>query len=339
MAKQVRLKDIAEKAGVSIVSVSKALSGQKGVSEETRKRISGIASEMGYHVQSPAREKTKVSYNIGILIKKEYFSERNSFYGSLLQYVNSEASAMECFTMLEIIPYEKAENGVLPQMLSDDRIDGILIIGILQTEYLKLIRANAKVPIIYLDFTVTRYNRDAVISDSFYGAYQLTNYLFEMGHKKIAYVGTLLSTTSITDRYLGYLKAMMEHGIEVKSEWIIPDRNRETGIIDKDLYFPLPEDMPTAFVCNCDLAAAFLERKLSENGLHVPDDVSVVGYDNFSYQGVSDINFTTYEVDLKEMARKAVRNLVHKMNGEYYKKGLIIVSGRLIERGSVKRLL
>lgn len=338
MAKQPRLKDIAEKAGVSIVSVSKALSGQRGVSEETRRKIEQIAKELGYKTQSPGERRSRVSYNIGILIAGEFFSEHNSFYGTLLQYVNSEASDMKCFTMLEVIPYEKEASYILPQILSDERIDGILIIGILQLDYLKMIRANAKVPIIYLDFTVTRYNRDAVISDSFYGAYQLTNYLFEMGHKKIAYVGTLLSTTSITDRYLGYLKSMMEHGIEVKDEWIIPDRNRETGVIDKDLYFPLPSDMPTAFVCNCDLTAAFLERKLAERGLRVPEDISVVGYDNFSYPGVSDMDFTTYEVDLKEMVRKAVHNLVHKLNGEYYRKGLAIVSGRLIERGSVKKL-
>lgn len=68
-----------------------------------------------------------------------------------------------------------------------------------------------------------------MISDSYYGAYRLTNYLFEMVHTRIGYVGTVLATGSITDRYMGYLRAMMEHGSEVKPEWIIEDREREHG--------------------------------------------------------------------------------------------------------------
>lgn len=340
MGNKVRMKDIADRAGVSIVSVSKALSGQRGVSEKRRKQILSIAKEMGY--KQPARDegKLKVSYNIGILIERAFFSEENSFYGSLMKYVNAHASNMNCFTMLEVISQEREDEHVLPQIILDRRVDGIIVVGVLPYDYLEMIRSSADVPILYLDFSIPGTNRDSVISDSFYGAYQLTNYLFETGHTKIGYVGTLLATSSITDRYLGYLKSMMEHGIDVPDEWIIDDRNRQTGIIDKDLYFHLPADMPTAFVCNCDLTAAFLEQKLSEAGFRVPEDISIVGYDHFAYQGVTDTNLklTTYEVDLNEMARKAVHNLVHKLNGEYYRRGVVIVTGKLIVGESVRKI-
>lgn len=340
MGSKIRMKDIAERAGVSIVSVSKALSGQRGVSEAKRQQILTLAKEMGYKTPSRDEGRIKTSYNIGILIENAFFSENNSFYGSLMKYVNAHASDMNCFSMLEVISQKQEEEHSLPQMIADRRVDGIIVVGILPYDYLDMIRSATDVPILYLDFAIPGLNRDSVISDNFYGAYQLTNYLFEMGHRKIAYVGTVLATSSITDRYLGYSKSMMEHGIAVPSEWVIDDRDQKTGIIDKDRFFCLPDDMPTAFVCNCDLTAAFLEQKLFENGLRVPDDVSVVGYDHFAYQGVTDTNLklTTYEVDLNEMARKAVHNLVHKLNGEYYRRGMIIVTGRMILGESVKKL-
>ena len=195
-----------------------------------------------------------------------------------------------------------------------------------------------ELPFILLDFTTHWKLCDCVISDSFYGSCQLTDYLFRKGHRKIAFVGTVLSTGSITDRYLGYLKSMMEHHIQVPEEWIIPDRDTETGDVDRDRFFPLPDDMPTAFVCNSDLTAAHLCRKLAIMGIRCPEDVSITGFDNFIYPGVDEGQFTTYEVDTKAMARKAVHNLIHKLNGEYYRRWIIVVTGRLIKHGSVRAL-
>ena len=98
-----------------------------------------------------------------------------------------------------------------------------------------------------MDFCDEKADTDAVISDSYYGAYRMTNYLFDMGHREIAYVGTLLATGSITDRYLGYTKSLMEHGVAVREDWTIPDRDIQTGEIDTDRLMQLPQEMPTAF--------------------------------------------------------------------------------------------
>ena len=127
-------------------------------------------------------------------------------------------------------------------------------------------------------------------------------YLYRMGHRKIAYVGTLLATEGITDRYFGYQKALLELGLEQKKEWVLDDRHIETGKIDTVNMLQIPKDMPTAFVCNCDLTASFLIKKLKDNGYRVPEDIPVVGFDNYLHPGLSDIQITTHEVDLKEMA-------------------------------------
>ena len=108
------------------------------------------------------------------------------------------------------------------------------------------------------------------------------------------------------------------------------------GKIDMDRLLQLPKEMPTAFVCNCDLTASFLIRRLHEHGYRVPEDISVVGYDNYLFPGLCDVAITTYEVDMKEMARQTVHTLIRKMAGEPYRQGICIVEGHMVTKDSVK---
>lgn len=339
MRKAVKLADIAEPLGVSTVTVSKALSGQKGVSEEMREKIIALADELGYKQPSAMRkEAEKTSYNLGVLIHESYFDKYNSFYLQMYQRVNLKAGSKGCFTLLETVSDEMEETKVLPNLLEEQKVHGIIIIGRLAPAYLDLLEKKASVPLIFMDFCDHRRDTDAVISDSFYGAYSLTQYLVEHGHRDIAYVGTVLSTGSITDRYLGYMKCLMEHGIELRDEWQIDDRYMEDGRVDEANLIQLPKHMPTAFFCNCDLVGSMLVKKLENAGYRIPEDISVVGYDNYLYPGLCDVELTTYEVDIKEMARRAVNNLLKKIKGEKYRTGIYIVEGHLVEKDSVKSI-
>ena len=340
MGKKVKLSDIASRFGVSNVTVSKALSGQKGVSEEMRAKIIQVADELGYKQPSAIRkEMNSTSFNIAVLIHDRYFDKYDSFYLQVYQLLTTEAMKLGCFVMLEIIDVEMEQNYVMPKVLSEEKADGIIVLGRMAEYYLDFLNEHSNRPVVYMDFCNQRQNVDAVISDSFYGSYYLTNYLFEMGHEKIAFVGTVLETSSITDRYLGYVKSMMEHGKDIPKEYLIPDRPKN----DKNMYTPsqlvLPHKMPTAFVCNCDLSASILIKRLRYEGYRVPEDISVVGYDNYLYPGLCDINLTTYEVDTIEMANKAIDLLRKKINKESYKSGINVVEGKLILGESVKDLV
>lgn len=339
MAKAVKLADIAKEFGVSTVTVSKALSGQKGVSEEMREKIVNLAETLGYKQPSSIKkEKQETGYNIGVLIRDNYFDEYDSFYLRLYQQVSAKAVKKRCYALLETISVDMEENFELPRMVLDNKIEGLIIIGRLADEYLAFIDEKSKVPVVYMDFTDNKGYADTVVSDSYYGGYWMTKYLLQKGHRDIAFVGTVLSTSSITDRYLGYVKALSEYGKEVNNEWKIDDRYISTGDIDEENLIQIPKNMPTAFFCNCDLVAGMLVKKLENAGYRIPEDVSVVGYDNHIYPGLCNIELTTYEVDIKEMARIAVNLLIKKMNGESYKGGIHIVEGKLIERNSVKEI-
>lgn len=340
MAKAVKLADIAERLSVSTVTVSKALSGQKGVSEEMREKIKRLADELGYKPPSAHRvEKVNKSYNIGVLIAERYLDKYDSFYWQMYQQVATKAVAKECFTLMEVVSAETEHNSELPKLVQEQKVDGMIVLGRLFEGYLDFLNTYAEVPLIYLDFCDEKQNTDAVISDSYYGAYRLTNYLFDMGHREIGYVGTLLATGSITDRYFGYTKSLLEHGVQINQEWVMDDRDRESGKIDVEGLMRLPKHMPTAFVCNCDLTASFLIKKLREAGYRVPEDISVAGYDNYLFPGLCDVAITTYEVDMKEMAHRAIRNLIKKISGETYRQGICIVEGHMVIKDSVKNLI
>ena len=339
MAKAVKLSDIAERVGVSTVTVSKALSGQKGVSEEVREKIRSIAEELGYQQPSAARKsQNHKNFNIGILISERFLVKYESFYWQMYQAVATRATAEECFTMLEVIGKAEEESSRMPKLVQERKVDGIIVIGKMMDAYLQHLNTEAGIPVIYLDYYNGREASDSVISNSYYGTYELTSYLYRMGHRKIAYVGTLLAMESITDRYFGYQKALLELGLEQKKGWVLDDRHIETGEIDTVNMLQIPKDMPTAFVCNCDLTASFLIKKLKDNGYRVPEDISVVGFDNYLYPGLSDIQITTYEVDLKEMAKKAVYNMISKISNENYKPGIHIVEGHMVLKESVAQI-
>lgn len=338
MAKTVKLADIAEQVGVSTVTVSKALSGQKGVSEEMRDKIKKLADELGY--RSPSENKKQITekqYNIGVIIQEVYLDKYDSFYLMMYQELNKRAVARGCFTLLESISRDSVLGNQMPLLVQEKKVDGLVVIGDMTKSYMEHLETEAGVPVVCMDFYNDTINLDTVISNSFYGTYALTNYLLRMGHKKIAYVGTIGMTNSITDRYLGYVKSLVEHRVPVREDYVIDDRDTQTGRMDLDKFFRLPEDMPTAFVCNCDLAASYLVRKLQANGYRVPEDVSVVGFDNYLFPGLCDIGITTYEVNIGEMARRVVHKIVRKIANENYTAGVFIVDGHVVVKDSVAR--
>lgn len=339
MAKTVKMADIAKEVGVSVVTVSKALTGQKGVSETMRSRIIKLADEMGYVQPSAASKSENNGRNIGIIVHDKHFTKYNSFYMQMYQLLSSELGSQGDFAMLEIITHDMEKDLIAPKVIKEKKVQALILQGEFSSEYCDYIKGiMGDLPVLYLDFADESGRDVSVISDSFYGSYYMTNYLFEHGHKDIAFVGSPLMTTSITDRYLGYVKSMMEHGVPVRPDWQIEDRDKTTGIIYEPDKLPLPLELPTAFVCNCDLAAGVLIRRLEKEGYSIPDDFSVVGYDNYIYPGACDVEITTYEVDMPVMVQNAVGYMNALLKGESVKTGMHIVTGHLVEKSSVKAL-
>ena len=331
MGKRVSMRDIARELGVSAVSVSKALSGQLGVSDAMRERIGQKAHEMGYQYESVT--KRPIGRDVGILIPNRFGGIGSSFYATLCQRVVQRLTEMKCYGVMEILREKDEVSNVCPGMVSSGRVDGLIILGQVQRDYIRMLESECPVPYICLDFYDERSTAGAVTSDSLYGTYRLTSHLIHMGHTRIAFLGTIKATSSIMDRYLGYYRSMLQHDLPIQPEWLIPDRD-ERGL---DIEYALPSPLPSAIVCNCDLTAVKLIHQLQREGISVPDDVSVVGFDDYMEAASPITNLTTYAVDLDGMARQAAEMIVNRLTDNSQPVGRTVVSGKIIYRDSVAK--
>ena len=199
MVKAVKMSDIAEKLDISVVTVSKALSDQKGVSEEMREKIKNLAQDMGYKYTAPVKDRgTGKSFNMGVLVSGRYLDNNDSFYSKMCQEITAKAMAKGCFALLEFVQEKDEQKGKAPKLITEDKVDGLIVVGKPGHNYAKLLEKTYKKPIVFLDFYDGELRSDAVVSNSYLGAYMLTKYLIRAGHREIGYVGTLLATDSIT---------------------------------------------------------------------------------------------------------------------------------------------
>lgn len=337
--KAVTMSDIAKVMNVSTVTVSKALGDRDGVSVELRERIKQKATEMGYRVHSGSHgAKDGLTYNIGIIVAEHFISDASSFYWIVYRNIVELLQNQNYYGMLEMVANKSlTEPGAVeevPNSVLDHKVDGLIVLGQLSEEYIDRLMGY-DLPTVFLDFYGSREDVDSVLSDSFYGSYMLTSYLIENGHRRIGFLGSIGSTSSIQDRYLGYYKALLENRIPLRQDWVIGDRSNESDIFPE---FTLPNDMPTAFVCNCDETAYKLVNQLKAAGYSVPDDISVVGYDNHIYSTICNPRLTTIDVNSRVMSTEAVDIILHKIRDGNYRRGRTLVTGKLVRRGSVKNL-
>lgn len=333
MRKEVTMSDIAKKFGVSNVTVSKALADKDGVSEDLREKIKACATEMGYKQSGSKANKDGVSGNVGVIIPGRFIRPNGSFYWALYNKLVMEFMNINLYCIMEILDADSERDLKLPKMIADKKIVGLICLGQVSDEYSQMLTKKFS-PLVFLDFYDKNLEVESIVSDGYFGSYRITDYLFEMGHKNIGFVGTLGATSSISDRFMGFVRAHLENNTEVNRDWIVDDRD-ENGL---DIEFTLPSVMPTAFVCNCDEAAYKLIKKLKESGYRVPEDVSVVGYDNYLISDMCEPAITTIEVNVTDMARAAVAVISKKIANPDYRFGRKLIVGELIVKDSVKCL-
>lgn len=319
------MRDIARELGTSAVTVSKAMAGKPGMSDELRAKILEKASEMGY--EYPA-EKIRKELEIGILIPDRHF-EPESFYAEIYKRLVKKLTDLGHFGLLEILGSASEKALILPNLLDVKHVDGLILLGEPDKAYYRKI-AQAGTPVVFLDFYDEQANADAVTGDNAYGTYRLTSHLIRNGHRKIGFIGSKRATSSIMDRFLGYIRAMIMNDLEIRPDWTLPDRDEAGRLVAPTL----PEEMPTAFVCNCDVSARMLIRQLQQKGYRVPDNVSVTGYDDFPAGSVNDIPLSTYRNDTDGMIELAVMRLLERCAGDQKPFGRFVVSGQPVYRYS-----
>lgn len=335
MAKNVTLADIAAEVGVSSVAVYKALADKPGVSDKLRKKIKEVAEEMGYTNGTSAKSKAaKETKNIGVIIPELYYGFSTTFYGQLYERVVKALYKNEYFGILELLSAEDEKNVHIPKVMHGRKVDGLIFLGQIDEKYVRFMIQQTQLPVLFLDAYIPMVTFDTVISDGYYGTYMLTNYLISQGHRRIGFVGSVGATSSIADRFWGYRKALRENQIAYEEEWEIPDRDADGNTLNTMVE---NADGIDAFVCNCDATAHVLIQNLEGRGYRIPEDISVVGFDDFLPLGTDNSRITSYAVDMERMADLCVKTLIRKIHGKKYVEGIQIVTGKIVYKKSVAK--
>lgn len=332
--KDIRLEDIAKKLGISVVSVSNAINNRKGVSQELREKVLKTAEEMGYEI-SVRESKVVKTKKIGVIISERYVLEFQSFYMEIYKNIVKVAEDKQCQTILEVIDIKKETLEVKQSSFTDFEVDGIVLIGELEKNYISWIMDVCNGPIVGVDFYDFDKSIDYFIADSFRGMCEMTQKLIDNGHRDIGFVGNPYVTRNVMDRYIGYMKALTKNGIKINANRLYFDR--DSGDVEGVVKIDLPKDnLPTALVCNCDMIAYKVIEELNKRGIRVPQDISIVSFDNYYYKDIDGIKLTTYENDVLSLAKVSMGTLIKRIEKNKQPEGIRIIRGGIIEGNTIK---
>lgn len=328
---KVSMQTIADYLNISKVTVYKALNNQQYVSEELREKIIQTAKDLGY---IKTTKKNHVLHNsLAFIVPKRFFLESDSFYTSIFYYLNNLTHNDGLVLTLYIINSTDESNCIIPNVLSLNKCDGIFIAGEMTDKYIHSI-GELGLPMLLIDFYKPDLNYDCVIADNFFNGYTATNYLIEKGHTEIGFVGIPGQTTSISDRFFGYQKALSSHKLNYNPVWQLANNDSVTGVYSLDT--PLPDTLPTAFVCHCDRSAYFLIQRLNMENIKVPEDISIISFDNTDLAENSVPRLTTIDISTKLIAENSYSQLRDRIENTAIPKQRIYIPCKIVERDSVR---
>jgi LacI family transcriptional regulator len=331
MKKKVTMQDIADRLNISKNSVSQALRGKEGVSEETRERIKRVAEEMGYQYPG-ARKKKKQGRtgNIGLIASDLTFSLKN-FFGEIYLSIEKEVVKRGMNLHIQSVNQEQKEQLILPSFIENKMVDGILILSHISTEYINKVISTG-IPTILVDHHHPNIHADAVLTNNRFGAYLAVQHLIELNHRDIAFVGNVEYSPSYEERYEGYLLALREYGIEPNEEFIFKNTEEKEELILQ--YIKQLERQPTAWFCVNDALGFLVNSCLRQQGIQVPDQASICSYGNGQLSKISTPKTTTVDIDLELYGKRAVELLFWRMENKNEPFQEILLSSKLIKRES-----
>lgn len=306
--KPVRLHDIAEETGVSANTVSRALRDKADVNEGTRQRVLDVARKLGYVIpESPSPENR--SLIIGVLIEDIL----NPFYARVIQGIESVLWQHRAGFLFQCSYRQETKERDILEFFSEQEVDGLLITSVVNPEYALEQIQTFQIPAVFLSQRFERFDVDYVISDSFEGGYAAAEHLIKLGHTRIAHISGFDSQMSVRERRRGYETALNDAGLAIDPYLLRSgDNTLESGYyLMKDLL--QSETAFTAVFAYNDLLALGAFRAIKEEGLRVPADISIVGYDDILLDEFFDAPLTTIHQPIEEIARKGAELLFEKI--------------------------
>jgi len=333
MRKQnITLKDVAKAAKVSISTASKAINNKTVVAERTRKKVLNVAKKLGYRASFiPRSLRSKNSKAIGLILPNIV----NPFFCTLANAVEDIALKEGYVVILGSTKDEIKRESLYFDIFAERWIDGIILAGGTSEDekYIQYIQEQG-IPIVFIDREIEEHFTNSIGIDNEIAMYEATKYLIDLGHKCISFISGPLSVKVFTKRLKGYKKALENSGLEFEENLVEESDETASGgrIATRNL---LKRNKGiTAILASNDMMAIGSLKEISEADLRVPEDISLMGFDNIPLTSVVTPSLTTVSQPSYEMGQEAMKLLLEIIQGKKTAKSKIILGTEIVIRKS-----
>jgi DNA-binding LacI/PurR family transcriptional regulator len=332
---RVSIKDIAEAAGVSHSTVSRALSDSPLVKAETKARIQRLAQEMGYSPDAIARSLvTQKTHTVGVVVT----AITDPFVAEVVQGIEDTAQENDYSVILASSAAEPERELAAVEMLRAKRVDGVIVtssrVGALYLEHLERIG----VPVVLVNNHNEQSGRYtfSVSVDNQHGGYLATHHLIERGHRRIGYVTGPADHSDDAERLAGYRQALDEVGIPFDPALVVPGNGRLDGGVQALRTLASLAELPSAAFCYNDMTAIGLMSAARRAGISVPEGLAVVGFDDVPLAAHVNPPLTTVAQPQRDMGRQAMDMALALMTADDSTTSFsdIVIKGKLVVRES-----
>ena len=334
---KVNMKQISEITGVSTATVSNALNYKKGVNANTAARVLKVAYELGYFEESRI---TKVKF---VTFKRDgSVVEDTPFFPLMLTGIEQECRDNGMDMIMCTLDMRDEDYQEQVKALLNDKSAAFIMLGTEMSDSDRKILQEIAAPFIVIDywngdmsFNVVKINNEDSVRHAIH-------YLIRKGHKEIGYLKGRFRIVPFKDRETGYITGMQRGGLSVRKEYTLEvGTTMDTAYADMKKYLETKIALPTAFIADNDIIALGAMKAMEEYGIKIPEEVSIIGFDDLPFSAISSPPLTTIRVPKKEMGRIATRRLIQMIKdkpGTMNAGVKIEVSTRFVKRGSVKTI-
>jgi len=341
---------VARLAGVSRATVSRVLNGSSNVSEETRKRIYAAIATLGYgtNILTTGASLNR-SHTIALALSSDdglnfthLTDTRYYFYLKLLQYIEREAAKERYDLLLPPLPYGMLAPVDDPETtyilaLQTKHVSGVIALALNSTDPRIQALCHSSIPSIFVDSRLEGTNTTYVKSDYMDGARQATEHLLQLGHRRIAFFPGEAISIAGAERLMGCQQTMAHAGLVINPNFIRPSGWNLMDGYQAAMTFLNEHHDVTAIVAGSDMLALGIQRALRKHNLHVPEDISLIGFDDIDLSETNDPPLTTIRQDTQALSEGAVTRLLQMTRGEKTPAPLI-ASTQLIVRASTRSI-
>lgn len=326
------IRDVAKLAGVSFKTVSRVINSDPYVSAETQAKVKQVIEELGYRPNITARGLAiNRTFLIGLVIPEI----TSAAYALMIQGVEEMATARDYSLVLCSTHHSKRKEAALVESLaSTRRVDGILLFSNrIDTSFFTHLK-EYHVPFVVIDREIEDESIPCVYTNNREGVYRTTSHLISTGRTRIAYITPVIDTCTTVERLEGYEQAMREHGLDYQGRTIVDHTgDRSKGFMAMTQLLAR-EDRPDGVVAFNDLLAIGAMQAIREQGLRVPDDIAVAGFDDIEAASLVEPALTTVRQPLHDIGQTACSVLLNLINGEKPASNKTVFDPALIVRRS-----